>query len=184
VDVPCGWTSFAWATGSLVERGRYTAVYMFTHEDADIIAPFMEIRTRSGRMLTASAGLLVYLNGRAVAAAAARVGDVVRLGDGRVDAVVNVRMVRGKGLYNPQTLRGDIVVDGVLVSTWTTAVSPVSAVAMLVPFRLCYAVRPSVSSVVSSSFGVVFDVFRHVLRMATELELRIFAYLPASFLFR
>jgi hypothetical protein len=49
-----------------------------------------------------------------------------------------VELVRGVGLYNPQTLHGDIVVDGVRASTYTEAVDPVFAHAVLAPVRAVY----------------------------------------------
>ena len=40
------------------------------------------------------------------------------------------------GLYNPHTMTGDIVVDGVLTSTYTDAVAPSLAHALLWPVRM------------------------------------------------
>ena len=48
-------------------------------------------------------------------------------------------MVTDVGLFNPQTKHGDIVVDGVRVSTYTHAVHRNMAHAMLAPFRLARA---------------------------------------------
>ncbi len=41
-----------------------------------------------------------------------------------------------RGLYNPQTAAGDIVVDGFVASTYTTFASPRAAHALLAPLRL------------------------------------------------
>ena len=46
-----------------------------------------------------------------------------------------------KGLYNPLTLAGDIVVDGILASTYTKAVTPKMAHAALAPLRMMYEIR-------------------------------------------
>lgn len=40
--------------------------------------------------------------------------------------------------FNPQTLDGDILVDGIVTSTYTTAVAPRVARAVLSPLRLLY----------------------------------------------
>lgn len=49
--------------------------------------------------------------------------------------VTHVQKVSGQGLFNPQTLDGRIVVNNVVVSTYTTAVTPKLATALLSPFR-------------------------------------------------
>ena len=45
---------------------------------------------------------------------------------------------RARGLYNPHTLHGDVVVDGVLTSTYTGVVHPALAHALLAPLRQLY----------------------------------------------
>lgn len=42
------------------------------------------------------------------------------------------------GLYNPQTLDGRIVVNGIIASTYTTAVIPEAAHALLTPLRCLF----------------------------------------------
>ena len=42
------------------------------------------------------------------------------------------------GLYNPHTLNGDIMVNGVKTSTYTAAVAPTLAHAALWPVRMLY----------------------------------------------
>jgi hypothetical protein len=49
-----------------------------------------------------------------------------------------VSKVLATGLYNPQTLQGDVVVDNVRASTYTTAVEPAFAHAVLTPLRAAY----------------------------------------------
>jgi len=43
-----------------------------------------------------------------------------------------------KGLFNPHTFDGSIAVDGVVCSTYTTAVKPVAGQALLAPVRLLF----------------------------------------------
>jgi hypothetical protein len=68
------------------------------------------------------------------------VGDRLVLGDGGLSAVVSVTTIHDVGLYNPQTLQGDIVVNGIKASTYTKAVKPDLAHSLLSPLRLAYAV--------------------------------------------
>ncbi len=110
---------------------------MFTHKLADVKYSFVQIDTSAGNKLTLTAGHYLYLNGKLAAASTARVGDVVTVNDAPA-AVVSVKSVAGTGLYNPQTVHGDIVVDGVLASTYTTAVHPGLGHALLSPLRAVY----------------------------------------------
>lgn len=58
---------------------------------------------------------------------------------GGVPVVVEkVQRVAGKGLYNPQTVLGDIVVDGFLATTYTSAAKAEVAHALLAPVRAAY----------------------------------------------
>ena len=50
------------------------------------------------------------------------------------------------GLYNPHTMDGDIVVDGTVTSTYTAAVAPSLAHAVLWPVRMLYALGVDVLS--------------------------------------
>ena len=58
--------------------------------------------------------------------------------EGGVGRVTGVDVVERVGLYNPQTVAGDIFVDGVLASTYTTAVEPELAHALLTPLRAAF----------------------------------------------
>ena len=53
-------------------------------------------------------------------------------------AVVAVNLEAATGLYNPQTLSGDIVVNGIKASTYTAAIAPSLAHAALWPVRMMY----------------------------------------------
>lgn len=72
-----------------------------------------------------------------IAAHQVQVGDLLQTANGmfRVLRLTNVRM---QGLFNPQTEHGDILVDGVRVSTYTDAIPPTTAHSMITPVRLLY----------------------------------------------
>lgn len=69
-----------------------------------------------------------------------RPGDhLIAAHDGSPLPVTEVDFVRyDGGLYNPQTVDGDLVVDGIVVSTYTTAVEPNMAHALLTPVRAMF----------------------------------------------
>jgi hypothetical protein len=99
-------------------------VYMFGHKDTTTAARFVRLETAGGAALrlTSDHHLFVIRGGerRGVPASQALVGDLVhvegRLGASQLEAIVAKSLVAGTGLFNPYTLSGSIVVDGVAAS--------------------------------------------------------------------
>lgn len=124
---------------SVGRRGVHSDVFAFTHRLSDAQSEYVVLDLGSGRALTASPGHYIYANDALVAAGSVRVGDELRCaGEGEAGVVVGVRRAVRRGLYNPQTLDGDIVVDGVVASTYTTALSAGVAHAALAGPRMWY----------------------------------------------
>lgn len=141
-----------------VGGGAFSDVYLWTHRDAVATPLLVRLTTAGGASLRLTPGHLVYVAAvagsattaappRLVAAAHVAIGDALVL-DGPTaavnssTAVVVVAVARevGVGLYNPQTLDGSIVVDGIRCSTVTVAVPGGVAVAelLLAPWRAAY----------------------------------------------
>lgn len=118
----------------------YSEVYFFSHAHESHISDFVHIRTAlEGVSLQLSERHLVYANGALVEARNVRVGDKVSVAhDERIALVVGVEHVAAKGLYNPHTLHGDIVVNGVTASTLTRTLHPSIARVLLSPFQATY----------------------------------------------
>lgn len=121
----------------------FSPVFFMSHAaDVSRTFPFVRAHTSvAGVSLTLSATHLARLaDGRLVAGGALRANGAHQLlvadGAGGVQEanVTDVSRVRAGGLYNPHTLHGDVVVDGVLASTFTTAVRPAAARVLLAPF--------------------------------------------------
>ncbi len=114
--------------GDLVHVGdnHYEPVFMFSHADAQTVAVHVRITLADERQITLTPGHLLH-EGYA--------GDV-RIGH-RVDGAVVTRVERvyPRGLYNPNTSSGNIVVDGVRATTFTSFVDPKAAQAWLAPLR-------------------------------------------------
>lgn len=125
-----------------VGPGVYSPVFMFTHRVQEIEYRFISISSMDSgngtHNITLTRGHLMYVNGALVAAEAVRRGDILELGGGGTSRVNDVHVIVSGGLYNPQTIQGDIVVDGIRASTFTTAVRFDVARALLLPFRLAY----------------------------------------------
>lgn len=131
-------------------------VFMFTHRDSKPESRFIRIETafRQDSPLVVSPGHYIHVHGRGlVMASAIRPNDRLHVvpvtstkdisgSHGNIDivtdVVTSVSVVLDTGLYNPQTLHGDIVVNGVVCSTYTTAIRPSVATRLLIPFRALY----------------------------------------------
>lgn len=126
--------------GDVVQSGKgvWSSVFMWTHADASATSDFVKLTTASGHSLSLSHGHYVYADGKSVPADTVRVGDRLTIADGTTSNVVRVEEITGEGLFNPQTVSGDIVVDGVVATTYTTAVAPGAAHAMLAPVRYAF----------------------------------------------
>jgi hypothetical protein len=127
----------------LVGVGKFSDVFMFTHALANEVNSFIELSTVSGDKLALSAGHYLYINGAMMSSETAKEGDTVELGSGASSIIASAKRVSMRGLYNPHTLHGDIVVDNVRTSTYTTAVQPTLAHSLLAPLRALFRVHAS-----------------------------------------
>lgn len=115
-----------------VGRQETSAIFMFTHKQVEAQARFVTIETEAGESVTLTPGHYIYASGKLVTAASVVVGNTLTIETGANSAVVKTEeKVLSEGLFNPQTLHGDIIVDNVLASTYTTAVAPEFAHAVL-----------------------------------------------------
>lgn len=117
-----------------VDSTSFSEVYMFTHRMREKMATFTRLRTTTNDIRLTN-GHMLYANDRLVPAAAVKVGDVLRTGAGSRSTVIEVTTTVERGVYNPQTIHGDIVVDGIVTSTYTRSIEPVTAHSMLSPLR-------------------------------------------------
>eukprot|EP00173_Palmaria_palmata_P003704 Plantae.Rhodophyta-Palmaria_palmata.ctg3973.p1 GENE.Plantae.Rhodophyta-Palmaria_palmata.ctg3973~~Plantae.Rhodophyta-Palmaria_palmata.ctg3973.p1 ORF type:complete len:244 (-),score=30.93 Plantae.Rhodophyta-Palmaria_palmata.ctg3973:222-905(-) len=126
--------------GDVVETGfgQFSSVFIFTHADAEIKMDFLTMTTDSKRSIALTAGHFLYVSGELRAAKEARVGDTLTLHDGSQSTVISIARGKREGLYNPQTVHGNVVVDGVVTSTYTTAVRPLLAHSLLAPLRAAF----------------------------------------------
>jgi Hint module len=145
----------------LVGDGTFSQIFMFTHKVGDEIGrEFVRITTDSGNAIVATKGHYIPTAGNGLSAAGSvRVGDQLFVSDsrGRLTSatVTSTERVTRTGLYNPQTVRGDIVVDGIVASTYTTAVEPRLAHAILTPLRAVYRWFGMYSSGLESGSGAL-----------------------------
>jgi len=133
-----------------VGPGEFSEVYFFSTEMAETNAKFTKIAT-DGVELVLTSGHYLYVNGELATAGSVKPGDVIVLGDNTKAAVNEVTTAWAPGLYNPHTLHGDIIVNGVKTSTYTDAVHPKLAHALLSPLRTMYSAGASFGQGFSSA---------------------------------
>jgi Hint module len=137
--------------GDVVRTGvghATSAVFMFTHADGNIRSKFVRLTTTLGQELTLSPSHFLYSNGRVTRAQDVQVGDSLvsaSTSAANESRVAKVDRVHGTGLFNPQTMSGDIVVSGLVTTTFTSAVDPALAHALLAPVRTMHRIGLSTS---------------------------------------
>lgn len=118
---------------------QFSEVFAFTHRDPSVGGRrYVTIVLSNGRSITVTTGHYVYVDGTIIPAERVSEGGIMDTVDGDAEVVKVLMGVKKMGLYNPQTKDGDIVVDGVRVTTYTTAISPFLAHALLTPVRMVY----------------------------------------------
>lgn len=123
----------------VVNGGEHSDVFMFTHRMKETMNKFVRLSTVEGS-LTATAGHYIYVNDKLTAMCAVNVGDSLTRQDGSSAVVTKIEEVMARGLFNPQTLHGDIYVNGFKASTYTQSVEPTFAHTILAPFRALHLV--------------------------------------------
>lgn len=136
-----------------VGPGKFSKVFMFFHKDAAYTAEFVELITDGGASVQLTHGHNIYANEKLVPAGSVRAGDFLRSHNNTQLRVHKVNSVFKKGIYNPQTLHGDIVVDGIIASTYATALRSDAAHSALSPLRAIFRV---IGSKIVFRFGVPF----------------------------
>lgn len=135
-------------------NGSVSDVILFTHSERDSMNRFVRLATECGRSLSVSGGHYLYVNGGMLRAAESlSVRDRLEVAGIGFSRIVAVERVYARGLYNPQTLSGSIVVDGFKASTYTTAVEPALAhCALLAPVRFVYSMSVPLAGLLARAF--------------------------------
>jgi hypothetical protein len=134
----------------LVGDGSFSDVYMFSHKLEATKTEFVKISVSADEealMLTPNHYL--YVNNKLAVASTVKVGDMLTTGKGASVRVISVSREWAEGLYNPHTMDGDIVVNGIKTSTYTSDIAPALAHAALWPVRMLHSLG---HDVVGSAF--------------------------------
>lgn len=132
---------------------RFSPVIGFTHRSPIASASYVQIRTESGHAVVATVAHMMYVirDGQKVPTGIEEiiVGDevpVVQDGRDETSVVISVKRINSVGLFNPHTLSGDIVVNGVLCSTYTKYVPMYTAHCLLAPIRAGYRIASLITT--------------------------------------
>lgn len=116
-------------------------IYMFSHRYPEATHVFVALTTAIGKVIHLSKGHYLYVNGSLNTAENVKIGDNLDTADGTRTSVVDIQTAVLQGLHNPHTMQGDIIVDGIRTSTYTDALSPILAHAVLAPVRAMHTLR-------------------------------------------
>lgn len=135
-----------------VSGTEFSEVFLWTHRDAGYHGDsFVRLTLAEGSVLTATIGHVVPVCRKAqkdcgrenVQIEEIEIGDgmwVVQDGREMVAEVVKSELTEDDGLFNPQTMHGDIVVDGVVATCYTRTIPIRVAHSALTPVRALYEV--------------------------------------------
>jgi hypothetical protein len=96
----------------------YSLVYSFVHNNPKAISEFVQVTTKDGELLEATAAHFVFANGKAIRADGIQVGDLLEGPKGKELVVSNVETVERQGVFDFFTVSGDVFVNGVLASNY------------------------------------------------------------------
>eukprot|EP00042_Codosiga_hollandica_P002829 m.930376 g.930376 ORF g.930376 m.930376 type:complete len:481 (+) comp174817_c0_seq1:243-1685(+) len=122
----------------LADVDEYSPVFTFSHRRPHILSNFKKIQTEANHTLWLTPEHYLYVNRSLAVARLVHIGDLLTTESGEQVAVVEVSDQMLEGLYNPHTVHGDIFVNGIKTSSYTSAVSPGVAHALLFPARAAY----------------------------------------------
>ena len=122
----------------LARAGHHSPVFTFSHADAEHVTRFTRIAAANDAVLTLSPGHYLYVNDVLIPARSVRVGDSIETNTGHKVLVTSVSSIHALGLYAPHSMDGDLIVDGIRVSSYTEALHPTLAHNLLAPLRVAY----------------------------------------------
>lgn len=125
--------------------GGFSPVFFWSHSDPNALTKYYEFTTSRGTTLEASSRHLVFTESGAMEARYVTKGN--KLVDGITGELLQVEDIASstkRGLYNPHTLDGNIVVNGYLASTFTGSVPMRLAKVALLPEKIAFRLGTSV----------------------------------------
>lgn len=144
--------------------GEHSDVFFFGHRSSEHTSEFVSIQhSGSNGPLRISPNHYLYVDGKLRTARSVRPGHRLRGADGEDTLfVLNVKREELRGLYAPTSMHGELLVDGIVVSSYTDVMHPGLAHKLLHPLRLLY--RYGFDSLVARFTALHERSFAHVPR--------------------
>ncbi|CAN8071877.1 unnamed protein product [Agarophyton chilense] len=120
----------------MVADGILSPVIDFSHAEKAIVFPFSQFITEGGKSLTVTSSHYIYTQRGLLPARDVSASDFLTLSNGTLALVTAKIQIFDRGLFNPHTSHGDIIIDGFKVSSYTSAIEPRIAHALMAPIRL------------------------------------------------
>ncbi|KAK6182574.1 hypothetical protein SNE40_010228 [Patella caerulea] len=130
----------------------YTKVYCFSHKDPHQSSPnYLEIITGTRSITISNNHHLVFTDDESNSSRTYKMAKEVKIGDRlvchdgqhrNIEQITNIKEVEGKGAFAPITKSGELLVNGIQVSCYSSA-DPNLVHAALTLFRLAYDVTPT-----------------------------------------
>jgi len=116
---------------AMTSTGKFSKIYSFIHYAPETQALFLQIQMNdNGYPLEITADHLIYVydgirknNATILRAGDVKVGDSLLSENGTAARVISVRTVKRQGVFAPATEHGDIVVNGVIASSYVALAS-------------------------------------------------------------
>ncbi|CAN8061742.1 unnamed protein product [Agarophyton chilense] len=109
-------------------------VILFTHKNGWVSAEFVRFYA-DNRTLTVTGGHMIYVENSLKRAREVNVGDKLRTSNG-YSRIWKRELVIERGLFNPHTEGGNIVVNGFVTSCYTETIDAITAHALLSTVRV------------------------------------------------
>jgi len=110
-------------------KTEFSPVYMWGHRDSEAVSKFYEVSTADSKIvLTPGHYLYVSENGCANASMSTtttlspellKIGQGIWTAEGKCAAITSIKQIEEKGIFNPYTLSGTIVVDNIVASCYS-----------------------------------------------------------------
>jgi len=146
----------------LTSDGTYSDVHLFSKRDTYRSAEYVVLKTATTE-LALSADHYVQSNGALRLARYVKVGDMLSSGP-----VTEITEELRMGAFSPITVAGDIVVNGVVASSYTKKVNPALSHMLLAPRRAAYYVAPTMMNYLAEECTTGCDTLVRVGKMAKK----------------
>lgn len=121
----------------LLSDATFSEVFAFGHKIEGGLFNFKRLVTNAGT-ITLSEGHYIYADGKLTVARDVKRGARLEKLNGASAQVLDVYGIVERGLYNPHTLAGEMIVDGFRTSCFTSAIAVGASNSLLAPLRASF----------------------------------------------